>query len=294
MDFEEDTYSSIFLALKHPVRRKILNMLNEDPATYTQILSKLKVETGFLNYHLESLNGLVTKNEHDKYILSDFGEAALTLTKRVEEPAKRKSAGFRLFGFKINPAYILLVIMVVSIILNAYWINTSQGLFRDKMNTFGEVVIQTEGFLGETIEILNTTVSKGKIEFEIWDVMLRDLIQLSRQYDLIISLDTNHRQQWSQIKTATDSVIDFTSDIIQTYAGNNTYIDITNGQSTYLNKVENYLLNIQQKAFPSKVVIGSNPQVDIIDQEITEAMETAIQLQVDLKFVRQAFNLPAD
>ena len=294
MDFEEDTYSSIFLALKHPVRRKILNMLNEDPATYTQILSKLKVGTGFLNYHLESLNGLVTKNEHDKYLLSDFGEAALTLTKRVEEPVKRKSARFRVFGFKINPAYILLVIMVVSIILNAYWINTSQGLFRDKMNTFGEVVIQTKGFLGETIEILNTTVSKGKIEFEIWDVMLRDLIQLSRQYDLIISLDTNHRQQWSQIKTATDSVIDFTSDIIQTYAGNNTYMDITNGQSTYLNKVENYLLNIQQKAFPSKVVIGSNPQVDIIDQEITEAMETAIQLQVDLKFVRQAFNLPAD
>lgn len=294
MDFEEDTYSSIFLALKHPVRRKILNMLNEDPATYTQILSKLKVGTGFLNYHLESLNGLVTKNEHDKYLLSDFGEAALTLTKRVEEPVKRKSARFRVFGFKINPAYILLGIMVVSIILNAYWINTSQGLFRDKMNTFGEVVIQTEGFLGETIEILNTTVSKGKIEFEIWDVMLRDLIQLSRQYDLIISLDTNHRQQWSQIKTATDSVIDFTSDIIQTYAGNNTYIDMTNGQSTYLNKVEIYLLNIQQKAFPSRVVIGSNPQVDIIDQEITEAMETAIQLQVDLKFARQAFNLPAD
>ncbi|MGQ9552051.1 MAG: winged helix-turn-helix domain-containing protein, partial [Candidatus Bathycorpusculaceae bacterium] len=120
MDFEEDTYSSIFLALKHPVRRKILNMLNEDPATYTQILSRLKVGTGFLNYHLESLNGLVTKNEHDKYILSDFGEAALTLTKRVEEPVKSKKAGLRLFGFKINPAYILLGIMVISIILNAY------------------------------------------------------------------------------------------------------------------------------------------------------------------------------
>lgn len=294
MDFEEDTYSSIFLALKHPVRRKILNMLNEDPATYTQILSRLKVGTGFLNYHLESLNGLVTKNEHDKYILSDFGEAALTLRKRVEEPVKSKKAGLRLFGFKINPAYILLGIMVISIILNAYWVNTSQGLFKDKMNAFGEVVIQTKGFLEETINILNTTVSKGKIEFQIWDVMLRDLIQLSRQYNLIISLDTGHRQQWSQIKIATDSLTDFTSDIIQTYGGNNTYIDITNEQSTYLNKVKNYLLNIQQKAFPSKVVIGSNPQVNIIDQEITEAMENAIQLQVELKFARQAFNLPAD
>jgi len=294
MDFEEDTYSSIFLAVKHPVRRKILSMLNEAPATYTQILSNLKVETGFLNYHLESLNGLITKNEHDKYLLSDFGEAALTLTKRVEEPIKRKSAGFRVFGLKINPVYILLVIMVVSIISNAYWINTSQGLFKDKMNAFGEVVIQTKGFLGESINILNTTVSKSKIEFEIWDVMLRDLIQLSWQYNLIISLDTDHRQQWSQIKTATDSLIDFTSDVIQTYARNNTYIDITNERSTYLNKVENYLLNIQQKAFPSKVIIGSNPQVNIIDREITEAMETAIQLQVDLKFARKAFNLPAD
>lgn len=203
-------------------------------------------------------------------------------------------SGFRVFGFKINPVYILLVIMVVSITSNIYWINTSQGLLKDKTNVFGEVIIQTKGFLGESIHVLNNTVSKSMIEFEIWDVMLRDLIQLSRQYNLVISLDTDHRQQWLQIKTATDSLIDFTTDIIQTYTGNNTYIDITSEQSTYLNTVQDYLLNIQQKAFPSKVVIGSNPQVNIIDQEITEAMEIAIQLQVDLRFARKAFNLPAD
>lgn len=76
MSFEEDMYSSIFLAVKHPVRRKILSILNEAPATYSQILNKLKVETGFLNYHLGSLNGLLTKNEREQYILSDFGGTA--------------------------------------------------------------------------------------------------------------------------------------------------------------------------------------------------------------------------
>ncbi|MDH5363431.1 MAG: winged helix-turn-helix domain-containing protein, partial [Aigarchaeota archaeon] len=106
MGFEEDTYTSIFLALKHPARRKILRMLDEAPATYTQILNRLGVETGFLNYHLESLDGLIAKNKEDKYFLSEFGEAALALTTSVEAPVKRKSRGLRVFGFKIDARYV--------------------------------------------------------------------------------------------------------------------------------------------------------------------------------------------
>jgi hypothetical protein len=33
--------------------------------------------------------------------------------------------------------------------------------------------------------------------------------------------------------------------------------------------------------------------LNIIEQEITEAMETAVQLEADLIFTRKAFNLPA-
>jgi hypothetical protein len=115
------------------------------------------------------------------------------------------------------------------------------------MNALGQVAIQTKGFLEESISILNATVTKDIIEFEAWDVMLKDLIQLSRQYGLIISLDKDHVHQWSQIKAATDSLIDFTSDIMQTYAVNHTYINITNEQSVHLHNVEDYLLTYTKK-----------------------------------------------
>ena len=173
MDFEEDTYSSIFLALKHPVRRKILRMLDEAPATYTQILNRLSFETGFLNYHLEGLTGLVAKDRDDKYLLSEFGEAALSLITRVETPVKSKTRGLRVFGFRINPSHILLVIIAVLVISNAYWIIASQELSKDKTNALGEVLIQTRGFLGETIHVLNVTAREGRIDFELWDVMYR-------------------------------------------------------------------------------------------------------------------------
>ncbi|MEM3648691.1 MAG: hypothetical protein QW506_05955 [Thermoproteota archaeon] len=158
----------------------------------------------------------------------------------------------------------------------------------------GEIIVQTKGFLGESMSILNATIRKNTIEFEIWDIMLRDLIQLSRQYSLISSLDKDHIHQWSQIKAATDSLIDFTNDIIQTYAVSSTRIDMTSEQSEYLNNVKNHLLNIYEKALPDSIIIGSSPRVNIIDQEVTDAMQSAIRLQADLNFARKAFALPTD
>ncbi len=291
MDFEEDTYSLIFSALKHPIRRKILNMLNEAPATYTQILNKLKIETGLLNYHLENLKGLITKNENDQYFISEFGEAALTLIGKVEAPIKKRSTELSVFGFKINPAYILLVIITVSIFSNVYLVYTSQTLTKERTNAFAEVLIQTRGFLDESINILNVTARESKIEFALWNVLFDDLIQLSRQYKLMIALDTPHRPQWSQIKTATDSLLEFVGALAQKYAKNNTYLDITYEHSQHFDKIIDCLLNIKLNAFSTIIVIGSDPKVNINDREITEAMETSIQLQTNLEAVRRAFNL---
>jgi DNA-binding transcriptional ArsR family regulator len=92
MSFEEDTYTTIFSALRHPIRRKILRMLEVAPATYTEIMNALGVETGLLNYHLESLSTLLAKNDEGMYHLSDFGEAAMSLTRRVEEPVSGQGA----------------------------------------------------------------------------------------------------------------------------------------------------------------------------------------------------------
>jgi hypothetical protein len=86
MGSEEDTYTSIFNALRHPIRRRILRMLEEKPSTYTEVLSGLGIDNGLLNYHLDSLRELVTKGGDDRYTLSDYGRATLSINRRIEDP----------------------------------------------------------------------------------------------------------------------------------------------------------------------------------------------------------------
>jgi DNA-binding transcriptional ArsR family regulator len=88
MGFEEDTYTTIFKAMQHPIRRRILRMIGEKPSTYTEIQRDLNIDNGLLNYHLDALSSLITKNSEEKYTLSDFGVATASLIKGVEEPNK--------------------------------------------------------------------------------------------------------------------------------------------------------------------------------------------------------------
>ena len=82
---EEETYSVIFTSLKHPVRRRILRMLAEKPLNFSEIQESLAIDSGHLNYHLESLSDLVTHLQNGKYALSSIGVAAVKLMSGVEE-----------------------------------------------------------------------------------------------------------------------------------------------------------------------------------------------------------------
>ncbi len=86
MTAEDDTYSTIFTALKHPIRRNILRRLSISSTSYTSLLTELGIENGLLNYHIESLHELIRKNEDGTYALSEFGLAGLSLIKRIEDP----------------------------------------------------------------------------------------------------------------------------------------------------------------------------------------------------------------
>lgn len=87
---DDETYSIIFAALKHPIRRKILRMLNDEQLSYTQMLNELDVDTGHLNYYLESLGELVLKSDEGKYRLSQIGQAAIGLMGKVENRATQE------------------------------------------------------------------------------------------------------------------------------------------------------------------------------------------------------------
>ena len=86
-EMEEETYSVIFRALKHPVRRRIMKNLCHRPMNFMDLARELAVDGGHLTYHLESLGHLVSKDDEGRYSLSVFGTAALHLFSEVEGDA---------------------------------------------------------------------------------------------------------------------------------------------------------------------------------------------------------------
>lgn len=85
---EEETYSLILSALKHPLRRKILRMLSDKPLSFSEILESVSIDSGHLNYHIKSMGDIVTRTDDGKYALSSVGYAAIELVGKVEEQGK--------------------------------------------------------------------------------------------------------------------------------------------------------------------------------------------------------------
>ena len=113
-DPEEEAYSSIFSALKHPIRRKILRMLRERPRSFSEILEVFRIESPHLTYHLEALGDLLYKTEDGKYGLSTVGEAATAMMYQVEEAPR---APIHLPSLPLNWKAVFLVLMIGLILL---------------------------------------------------------------------------------------------------------------------------------------------------------------------------------
>jgi len=123
MEFEEDLYTEIFSALRHPIRRRILRSLGSDRRTYTEMLNDLGVDTGLLNYHLEHLGSLIRKEEDGSYALSDFGVAALGLTARIEDPRERRDE-INLLGHRLPRTPIVLIVVAALLTSNLFLWNS--------------------------------------------------------------------------------------------------------------------------------------------------------------------------
>jgi predicted transcriptional regulator len=113
---EEEIYSIMFNSLKHPIRRKILRMLSEEPTSFSQMLEEFGVSNSRLNYHLESLGELLSKTTDGKYKLSKFGEASLDTMKIVEETpvVRSKKRPFTPLSWKATISILLIVIIALA------------------------------------------------------------------------------------------------------------------------------------------------------------------------------------
>ena len=112
-EINEEVYSTIFSALKHGVRRRILWMLSEGQLSFTHLYETLEITSSHLNYHLESLGELVAKN-NGSYKLSVFGKAAVEMMNNIEKPPLKASLDNTLEKLRIVSVLLLVSIIVVS------------------------------------------------------------------------------------------------------------------------------------------------------------------------------------
>ena len=79
-------YDAIFAALKHPLRRQILLLLDEKgEVAFTDIQKAMGVEdTGLMSYHLKELELLIRQSTRGRYRLSEIGKTSVALLEKVE------------------------------------------------------------------------------------------------------------------------------------------------------------------------------------------------------------------
>jgi hypothetical protein len=109
---DDETYSLIYRSLKHPIRRKILRMVESHELSFSEILEALQIDSGHLSYHLENLGDLITHSPDGKYKLSRFGAASVKLMEGVEDKPKTSKNKMAVFtkAFSVGLAIVLVVV----------------------------------------------------------------------------------------------------------------------------------------------------------------------------------------
>ena len=113
-------------------------MLNEKGSlTYTELLDNLEVvSTGLLNYHLKVLGDLLSKNEEEKYVLTEKGKLASTLLLEFPDNTnlKKKPMWWRKFWVAeaiVTPIYLAINIALyfMGYIDSVTFYNLTLGIF---------------------------------------------------------------------------------------------------------------------------------------------------------------------
>ena len=99
----EDTELSVeseyvLRAITHEIRRKLLFLLKENSVqSYTELLSKLSLSTGKLNFHLKQLVGIIEKQNDGLYVLTKIGDQAVKILEQIESISDNKEQAFQQF-----------------------------------------------------------------------------------------------------------------------------------------------------------------------------------------------------
>jgi DNA-binding HxlR family transcriptional regulator len=116
--------AELFEAISHPVRIKILKILQKQPAGFASLKRKLDIDSsGNLDHHLKKLAELITVREDGLYGLTDAGKEALLSIEAVEMWVEVKRPRIRIPA-KIPKEVMFLVSLEVCATLLVFWFLT--------------------------------------------------------------------------------------------------------------------------------------------------------------------------
>ncbi len=112
-----DDSAELFDAIAHPMRIKILKILEKEPATFASLKRQLNLESsGNLDHHLKKLGQLVT-TQNGSYTLTEAGKQALTSVAAVEAWKESERLRLRAFAKKPLEVTVLTVLTLVATVM---------------------------------------------------------------------------------------------------------------------------------------------------------------------------------
>lgn len=185
---ETKTQEQLFKALDHEIRREILKRMGENPATYTELLKELGIESGHLAYHLRNMEELLEKDSDGFYSLTRSGKRAFSFL--MEEPFSkpRKDNPFILVSLA---AILFLTVVVASCVFIS--VTNRERLDQQKLEQLQiEASLQIDAALNTIYQIFEhyETPREKWMELFMKTVMIRRSLEETSEYKAVGELDS--------------------------------------------------------------------------------------------------------
>lgn len=257
--------------------------------SYTGILKYLKVTTGFLNYHLENMSSLISKNDNGQYYVSSFGKAALVLISNVEM-SEKTPRDLIILNKKIGWKYVALFFISILIMSNIFVLYNNNQIYNKESTILLNKSAQNRNLTNKIIGIINTTINEGRIDFLTQRNLVEYTGELSDNYEILIQLTELNNEKLLQVKKSMEDLNSFLKDwnnVYMTYLimkNKYNYNNITKIQIDSLEIINNDLIKINKLD-----LFSSYDNLQINQNELSQIYSLSKKLQIDVASARSAF-----
>jgi DNA-binding transcriptional ArsR family regulator len=234
----------VYRALKHDLRREILSLLAGGPISYTDVLRALEVESGLLAYHLRIMDALVEKDGKGRYVLSDLGLEALSLTEK--EAPLLQSRSLSTSGRVVRLIFVVLI--VLSVLSNAYLVASLQEMGQQRAD-------YARGLLDETSLLVEDSLSTIYFIYELvgvdrgsWTDLLLNTVEIRANLDEMDEMTGfSQASEYGETATLLGCYVEEFTRVLK--SDDREYFDLTVEKRYLIRELQSKLLSLQESMY---------------------------------------------